>query len=191
MNTTQEQLTLLVNGRLDPESQRALQAALAEDPELENERRFQSALRENLKKTEVVGPGDLNLQRVHRRVQQERRVQMLSRWRVGAIAAMFLLVFGGSFVLQKWNGQTDSLNVQLLSGSESADLQVSFTNAMTLGELQSLLDQIDAEIVYGPGSLGIYGLKLKDDDALEQTLTLLSEDKRVEQVVVLQQDDGQ
>ncbi|MDX5299772.1 MAG: hypothetical protein LPK85_12590, partial [Gammaproteobacteria bacterium] len=98
MNDIDEQLTLYVNGQLDPDSRARLDARLAEDAALRDEVRFLQALRQGLHDQNVPAPGELGLARLKRSLAEEAgavpaatRAPSRTFWKPLALAACTIL----------------------------------------------------------------------------------------------------
>lgn len=96
-------------------------------------------------------------------------------------AALALLIVGqsGYFATQGPNSGDQYETV-----SESTNdivVQVNFTPGITEEQLRQLLQQVEGELVGGPGSLGVYEISFKNEDARNAALeTLINSSELVE-----------
>ncbi len=135
--TLETLLPFYANGTLETDERAAVQAALAEDPDLRAELQALTAIRSTMQAEEVQSPGDFGLARLMRDVeadaaetspQQTRNVVSITRLRVWQAAAMILLAVGltqvgmqGPWTVSSGNGDLPSSEtVQPLSASEPA-----------------------------------------------------------------------
>ncbi len=172
----EELLPFYVNGTLDPEETRHLEAALAEDASLRAELAFVQALRGVVQEERPQGLGELGERRLLRSIRQEKRASRLRRAVVPiAIAASLLLVAQvvtiGVLSQDEVPGVVEPLG-------ETAELQVVFTPDATEAEIRTLLFEAGATIVDGPSALGVYRLDAEDPaaalDALEARSDLVA-----------------
>lgn len=169
-----------VNGTLTDAERAAVEAWLAENPEARQELEFLRKIAAREQAEQPQPPGELGFKRLQRQVQRS-RAHTSSRhylWRPLAIAAMLLLIVQTAIVLQP--GPVD----EFLPATEpvSADLQVTFNPDATEEAIRELLQQIDAEIIGGPGLLGVYRLALTRPVAnhdIEKALETLRDHDRV------------
>jgi hypothetical protein len=90
-----------------------------------------------------------------------------------AVAGQFALVIAlGALVLSQ--PQTEEGSFETVSGAvATADLTIAVAANTSEQELRSLLQSIDAQIVGGPNSLGMYNIDLADDTATSQVIAEL------------------
>ncbi len=156
-----EALTWLVNGTLDEEERRRVEAHLAECERCRREYRFLKALRQSVKTHwEEDSPGELGWARLQRRIQDEESSLSEHRWRrVGVAAAVMVIVLQAGvigYLVQRAPGETA---YQPLGSIEEPVLQVRFREDATEGQLRRLLLEAEVEVVGGPGGLGIYRVR--------------------------------
>lgn len=94
-----------------------------------------------------------------------------------AIAATVMVVQGGviGFLMQNEAGSGDEMSQVRSAGTapeQIAQIEVSFRPETPESEIRRLLNEIDAEIVAGPGQLGFYQLHLKRGDVAEAVVKL-------------------
>jgi hypothetical protein len=66
------------------------------------------------------------------------------------------------------------------AGARAAQIDVVFTRNTTAAEIETLLKEVDAEIVAGPSEVGRYGLRLRsDNDDVARALERLMLDPHV------------
>jgi hypothetical protein len=90
----------------------------------------------------------------HVRPANENRPVFLSLLQVAGVAAATVLLW--QVVVTPLIGGGDGSYIPASVSSGDAELQVTFSDTATIGEVSGLLNDLDATIVSGPGALGIY-----------------------------------
>ncbi|WP_171135041.1 hypothetical protein [Ruegeria sp. HKCCD7221] len=176
----QSLLVFLANDTLEGDERRAIERAVAANPELQAELAALKAARIQMQATEVgTSPGEFGLARLMRDVDANRTVTQPKAtkpglWKIAAIAAMALLAV--QVTLPYLNTGPD---VELADGgAESLDagptLTVVFAATATEQEIRALLLELELTIVSGPSALGLYSLAAKDEDAAARALERLN-----------------
>jgi len=183
-NTMEAQLPLYVNGQLDAEERRRIEAALAEDPALADEVEFLQALKETLQQQPGEAPPvELGLARLKRDIQREAtevpstRTQPRRYWKPLALAACLLLVVQTGFQLTPEPTDSDWAPLSGESTLEAPRLHIAFQDTATAEQIRESLGSRQARIVDGPGPLGLYTVQLPADsdiDAISRELGQLS-----------------
>ena len=174
-----------VNGTLEGEERRQVEAYLERSSHARDEVELLRALRRQVKDEAVESsPGELGLQRLKRQMKQEaaqpqdrmagRTITVASFWRPLAVAAcLVVMVQAGIMVGLGGFGTTDG-GVTTASGGSPAVLQVTFAPEATEQQIRDVLQQAGASIADGPTALGVYNLRLVDADrSVEEALATL------------------
>ena len=196
MNYDDEHLLNYVNGKLDDDQQKKMQSDIAQDAELANEVALLRAMKQGWQDDEPMPPADLGLAKLKRDIAQEaprsnetppasepsRHRQHQGFWKPVALAACLILAVQTSVVVFQ---STSDTQWSLLSGGSVASLprlKIAPDPNMTLVELEALLHPYAAEIVAGPGTLGIYTLQLPQGSDIEQIRRQLADNELIEEV---------
>ncbi len=98
-----------------------------------------------------------------------------------ALAGQFVLVvalgaaiFANQSSVEEQSEFTTVYGASVKSGA-TADFNIALEPGATVAELQALLGNVEAQIVSGPTSMGIYSIDVADDDQLDAARTVLSE----------------
>lgn len=154
-----ELLPFFVNGTLEGEERKAVEAALARDPALAREAEALARLRSGMKAEEpAYTPGEMGLARLMREIDGTgRQPRPVSRraWYVAAIAAAFAL---GAVLLAPLMLPDEPLYEQASGDAGEAALVVAFRQDAPQGEIARLLLDNGLVIVDGPSALGLYRL---------------------------------
>ena len=190
-----DKLALMVNGQLDEQEAVALEEQIKDDAELGAEADFLKALQSGIKNQSDTPPGAAGLARLMRDIESEQaqvkpqdnasarpapitkqtiKVQAAANssnfWKPISIAACCLLAMQSFFVMQD-NNHNDPSSVVTLSGHQAAagpQLQVVFSDTATAAQIRESLLGINANLVGGPGALGIYTVQLPPGSDLAQ-----------------------
>ncbi|ABD79562.1 hypothetical protein [Saccharophagus degradans] len=207
MNTElDDKLALLINGQLDVNEQAELEKQIAANEELAAEAEFLGALQKGIQQQHAVPPGAMGLARLKRDIASEQRrtnteaqatvssgnatgkVKAASNfWKPLSIAACCLLAVQSFLTMQGPSGD-DPSGVVPLSGSAlpaGPQLQVVFKDTATAGQIREGLLSINAELISGPGALGIYTVQLPANADISQAQILLSGLPFIEEVEVV------
>lgn len=198
-----EKLIAYLNGTLEESERQALEASLKKDTELAGDAEFLAELRAGLKAEEVTPPGELGLARLKKDIQVYENAQQdqplaggepvqgaaagTRAWKPVGLAACALLVIQAgvlAFMLQPQFG-SGTADIQPLAGESRVQgpvVQVVFSDQTSLQALQNLLQDLDGNIVQGPGRLGIYEIQLPEQADVKAVLSRLRGSPLVEQV---------
>lgn len=156
-----------VNGTLSEEEHRRVEVYLETSPDARSEVAFLRALRRQVKEERAdttpgeLGPGELGLKRIQRRIAQEHRSARPSAawWRPAAIAAALVILVQSAVLIETWQG----VGTVMPAGGErraGAVLQVTFAPDATEQEIREILQAIEGSLDGGPGALGVYRIRL-------------------------------
>jgi len=173
-----------VNGTLNAEEQKQVEAYLERSSHARDEVELLRALRQQVKDEKIENsPGELGLQRLKREIKQEqaesgdrmagKTLTVASFWRPLAIAACLAVVIQAGIMVGLPGGDGD---VKIAVGpSAPAEIQVTFAPDATEQDIREVLQSAGASIAEGPTALGVYGLRLESDDdaAIEEALATL------------------
>lgn len=172
-----ELLPWYVNGTLSASEQarveRYLEASRAGRQELEFLQQVAACSRED----QPEPPGELGLHRLRRdmRRQKQGKGSISGWWRPVAIAASLVLAIESAFLI--W--QQDVTTEYRPAGGAAAEVQITFVPQASEQNIRALLQQVGAEIVAGPGKLGVYHLSFESSADIEQVLARLRANDRV------------
>jgi hypothetical protein len=93
-----------------------------------------------------------------------------------ALGAQFAAVLAlALFIALPNDSALDEVSYQTVSGTPvMADLSIAFTSGVSESELRELLISVDAKIVDGPNSMGVYAIQLSADADTAQLQALLA-----------------
>lgn len=170
-NDARELLAWYAAGTLAPAERAAVEQLLAESPAARAELEWLRALKRDLPATLAIPPGDLGQARLMQRIAIERagpRVVELPRrperprWFAPAfaLAASMLLAQAAviGYLVHERNAALAPLSGQPPASGEL--LQVAFKPDATERDIRGLLASIDAELVGGPGAIGVYTIRV-------------------------------
>ncbi|WP_185234679.1 hypothetical protein [Teredinibacter franksiae] len=197
MTDIDEKLSKLATGQLNAQDEHEMKKMLENDAELKQEFEFMSALHTGFQQDDMKPPGEMGLARLKRDIQNEQAQKNQQQkivtkkqhrvWRPVAIAACCLLALQVILYLPKELSDTTP-NMVPLSGGEShqtASLQIVFKQHATALQIQQALSAVQAQIVNGPGALGIYSLATPTESDNEQISVQLQTLDFVEEVIVI------
>lgn len=145
------------------------------------------ALRAGVRRMPVEPPTEFGLKRLLRDVRNSPPQLARSRtwWQPAMAAAALVIVIQGMLLINLW--PRDS-GIEPLGEPPIAHLQVRFAPEATELQIRAALEAVNAAIVDGPGTLGIYHIRLvggADSDSLDRaTHALLARERVVAQVSV-------
>ena len=174
-------LPFLANGTLAGEERASVEHWVAEDAALASELAALRRLRQTMRSEEMseATPGEAGLTRLMAALPDARGTSPAASlpqpananrpliWQIAA-AVMLALVFGQALVL----AGRDAGGYEL-AGAERADFTLSVRPETSEGDLRALLLLAGVEIVSGPSSLGLYGLKVLEGGSAEEARRLL------------------
>jgi anti-sigma factor RsiW len=166
-----ELLAWYAAGTLAPAERAAVEQLLAESPAARAELEWLRALKRDLPATLAIPPGDLGQARLMQRIAIERagpkvvelpRRPERPRWLAPAfaLAASMLLAQAAviGYLVHERNAALAPLSGQPPASGEL--LQVVFKADATERDIRGLLASVDAELVGGPGALGVYTIRV-------------------------------
>lgn len=170
-NDARELLDWYANGTLAPEARAAVERLLAESPAARAELEWLRALRRDLPATLAIPAGDLGEARLLQRIAVERagpkvvelpRRAERPRWFAPAFALAASLLVAQAALIGYLVHERDAA-LAPLSGAPAAGgdlLQVVFKPDAAERDLRALLAANGAELVGGPGALGVYTVRV-------------------------------
>jgi hypothetical protein len=177
-------LPWLANETLEGEEARAVEALSKESPAAAKELEFLRGLRAQMKTADAGNsPGELGWRRLQQQIARERGASIRgTRWRqVAAIAAAVVILLQAAVIGYQWR-QGDVIT----AGGAGATLQVRFAPTASETAIRELLQQIDGTIVDGPGSLGVYHVKVENAETDPAVAAKALESLRARSDIVLQ-----
>ena len=182
-DTRDEGLDLLlpwyVNGTLDAEERKQVEAYLERSRPARDEVELLRALRQQVKEEPLENsPGELGLQRLKRDIKQAEQqpqdstdkmggkvITVASFWRPLAVAACLAVVIQAGVMVGMNSGMIPTGGDVTIAGKAPAVLQVTFAPDATEQDIREVLQSAGASIADGPTALGIYNLRLVDPAA--------------------------
>ncbi|MGF1632073.1 MAG: hypothetical protein ACFCUT_21560 [Kiloniellaceae bacterium] len=165
-----------VNGTLEAEERRQVEAYLERNSHARDEVELLRALRQQVKDERIENsPGELGLQRLKREIKQAtpqqggtdrssgRTVVVAGFWRPLAVAACLAVVIQAGVMIGLSGGPGSEVDIASgTAGLTAPVLQVTFDPGATEQEIRDVLQSAGASIADGPTALGIYNLRLVD-----------------------------
>ena len=176
-----ELLPWYVNGSLSDTEKGAIEAHIATCSQCRKEIDQLQQLHAQVKEIESTtqSPGELGLARLKRRIQSESiaiNKKAPRRWTPTILAAATVLIVLQAGLIWNMNNQSKE-QMQLLSGSTSADIQILFSPDASEEKIRALLLSVHGHIVDGPGAMGIYHIRIDANneraEALKQAIETL------------------
>ena len=172
----EELLPFLANGTLEGDEKARVEAALAKDPELAADFAALQTLRRTVQADrDFEAPGEAGLARLLSAIEEEpQRVPVAANinrpilWQVAAAVLLALALGQALFLTGQGRGGFD------LAGAETPDLTIAVRPEAREGDLRALLLLAGVEIVSGPSSLGLYGLRVLEGADIDAAEALLS-----------------
>jgi hypothetical protein len=156
-------LPWLANETLEGEEARAVEALTKTSPAAAQDLEFMRGLRAQMKAEDAGNsPGALGWRRLQQQIARERAPAARGTgWRnIAAIAAAVVILLQAAVIGYQWEG-----GILIPAGGDGATLQVRFAPTASETAIREMLQQIDGTIVDGPGSLGIYHVKIEGTEA--------------------------
>lgn len=192
--TAEELLPFLVNGTLEGDERRMVEAQLASDPQLAEQVEVLAKIRTQMQQEpDGVSPGEFGLARLMREIEAEAPVtakpaNSLHRPVFAALAAVVALVAVTIGALVMRNDATAPVYYEQASGDTSgAVLTIAFRPEATQARMTDLLLSNGLVIVDGPSALGLYRVQsIEGEDLSVLADRLAKETGLVETVDTLQ-----
>lgn len=176
-----------VNGTLSEDERREVEAYLERSSHARDEVELLRALRQQVKDEAIESsPGELGLQRLKRQMKAEaqrpeatdrmagRTLTVASFWRPLAVAACLVVMIQAGVMVGLGGFGTGDSDVTTATGGSPAVLQVTFAPEATEQQIRDVLQQAGASIADGPTALGVYSLRLVDDQgSVDEALATL------------------
>lgn len=179
----EELLPAYVNGTLSDAECRKVDEYIAQNPEARSEVEWLRALRSGMKTLPTGNaPGEMGWQRLRRELRSETKTDSSARgsvWWKPAMAAAAVIIIVQAALLAGLGPKDERF--QPLSGSAGQGniIQIQFQPGATELQIRTLLNSIDAQVVAGPGALGLYRIQVDSPEpspqALQQALNTLRE----------------
>jgi hypothetical protein len=180
-------LPWLANETLEGEEALAVEALTKQSPAAAQDLEFMRGLRAQMKDAEAGNsPGQLGWRRLQQQIARERGVAMRgTRWRqVAAIAAAVVILVQAVVIGHLW-----TQGPVITAGGEGATLQVRFAPTASETAIREMLQEIDGTIVDGPGSLGIYHVRIENAETDPAVAAKALETLRARSDIVLQAEE--
>jgi len=181
MNDRTEELLDYVHDRLEADHRRAFEDELNRNAHLRAELEVVEAVR---RETALMLPGaqthETGWEALSKRIDaEERRVPANDnrRFSLAQVAAIALCAMIASqfLTIPFWSDGADPTYVPASSASADVVLQVGFSENATIGQISTLLQELDATIIEGPSAIGLLTLRFADDAARDAAADLLAE----------------
>lgn len=181
MNNTEieENIELLLpfylNGTLADDEKKRVEAAIAENINLQQELTFLKHIQAQvLEQQEQQSPGELGLKRLQKMLkkeqannQQQSKNKSISatknRWQLVAMAACLVIVVQTVVQLKPDSDQFVAAGGKLINLHHGEIVSVTFAPNVTEQDIRNLLLETNTSIVDGPSALGIYRLSIAGD----------------------------
>lgn len=165
-----ELLPWYVNDTLGEGEKARVERYLDESPAARQELAFLQQVAARSREDQPEPPGELGLSRLRRDLRRQSRHQgsISGWWRPLAVAAS--LIVAVQSVLLMW--PQDAAEYRLAGGA-AAEVQITFAPQASEKSIRTLLQEVGAEIVGGPGRLGVYHLSFDSSTDIEQVLARL------------------
>ncbi len=167
-----------VNGTLSAADRERVETYLENHPEARSELELLRQMVARGRENQPEPPGELGLQRLRRDIRRQNTAgdgPIAGWWRTVAVAASLLLAVESAYLV--WPGEP--AEYRPAAGKAVADIQITFVAATSEQSIRTLLQEIEAEIVAGPGKLGVYHLALGRRADIDQVLAELRARERV------------
>lgn len=189
----EELLPWYVNDTLIREERETVEQGLENDAALHDEEEFLRMLRNSIKAGAAISPGEFGLKRLQKQISEEQKKPAPSQqtwWRPLAIAATVALLIQGGVLVNLWNNQQGTTYGPLSDGGLTTSvaagpvLQMSFAPSATEVQIRAILQKYSAEIVAGPGSLGVYRVQLSADMGSDEKLKTVIADLKGQTAII-------
>ncbi len=170
-----ELLPWYVNGTLSESEKARVEAYLDDYPEARKELELLRQLAAHSTEDQPEPPGELGVARLRRDIRRQGHKGSMSRWwRPVAIAASLILAVQSALLV--WPRDATEYR---LAGGAAAEVQITFAPQASEQTIRTLLQDVGAEIVGGPGRLGVYHLSFDSSTDIEQALARLRAHNRI------------
>lgn len=163
-----ELLPWYVNDTLGEGEKARVERYLDESPAARRELEFLQQVAARSRGDQPEPPGRLGLARLRRDIRRQGPASTSRWWRPVAIAACLVLAVESAFLIWPQNGTE-----YRPAGAATAEVQITFMPQASEETIRSLLQDVGAEIVGGPGKLGVYHLSFDSSADIEQALARL------------------
>lgn len=182
-------LVFLANDTLEGEERKAVEAAVAADPQLAGELEVLKTMRREMQAEDVQSPGEMGLARLMREIDAEAESPVVpqaglpeaanlptapgSFWKIAAVVLFGLVVVQTAYI-----GYDDGTDFELAGGEEapvSAEhtIRVAFEADAAEADIRALLLEQGLVIVDGPSAIGLYTLAAADEVSRADALAAL------------------
>lgn len=175
LTEARELLPWYVNNTLSEVERKRVESELAKNEVLRAELAWLKGLQTEVKNTGMAKPQQ-GVEKLMQRIAADRirsggiSNRNTTNWLRPAFAIAATLLVVQTFVLSYILIDRESVLQPLSGPSTQAVLQVTFRPGVTEQQLREILALNQAEIVSGPGSLGVYGIKISPDK-VQQVMT--------------------
>jgi len=191
LDKLRELIPFYLNNRLSEKERKEFEKALDQYPELKLEFKEFSEIKEIYKEIEkeIPPPSSVLYQRVLKNIQPQIKLSLIPekksyleqireflKWVLGSprvswgiVAVQFAIILVLFITLPKGDGFITSSSREPLPG-EGIKINVIFDKGSTEQEIRKVLNEVGARIVEGPSTEGLYIIKVKEDQDVEQTL---------------------
>jgi hypothetical protein len=191
LDKLRELIPLYLNQRLAENKRKEFEEALGQYPELKLELKEFSEIKEIYKEIEkeIPPPSGVLYQKVLENIQPQIKLSLIPekksyleqireflKWVLGSprvswgiAAVQFAIILALVITLPKGDGFRTSTSTEPLAGG-GIKINVIFDKGSTEQEIRGVLNKVGATIVGGPSNEGLYIIKVKEDQDVEQTL---------------------
>jgi hypothetical protein len=194
LTRARELLPWYVTGTLAERERALVDRQLAQSDELRAELAWLRKLQQDIRAAVPAATGDLGWSRFKQRMEAEKSGVLVpiqkaprARWYAPALALAASILIAQTVVIGVLLDQSTP-NVRPMSGPPVAEgplLQIQFQPAATEQQIRELLSAAHAQIVSGPGALGVYTLRISDGDGTVAVQRLREATTVVESVSLL------
>lgn len=188
-----ELLPWYVTGTLDVEQRAFVDQQLSRFEVLRTELAWLRKLQQDIRESAPAPSGDLGWSRLHDRIEAESRPDVIPihrarrpKWYAPALALAATVLIAQTAVIGVLIHEEQ--NLRPLTGttaSSGAQLQVQFLPQASEEQIRKLLNEVHAQIVSGPGALGIYTVRVAEGDGEAALQRMRRETGVVESVSLL------
>jgi hypothetical protein len=198
LDQLREWIPLYLNNSLSEKERKEFEEALDQYPELKHEIKEFSEIKEIYKEIEkeIPPPSNILYQRVLKNIQPQIKLSLIPekkgyveqiweflKWVLGSprvswgiVAVQFAIILVLVMTLPKW----DRFETLTPPAGEGVRINVIFDKGSTEQEIRRVLNEVGATIVEGPSFEGLYIIKVKDDQDVDQTIEELKKSNVVQ-----------
>lgn len=167
-----------VTGQLTAEERQLVEQEIEGNPDYQQELEYLRTLQQQIKQHEndIVVPSEIGLKRLIRDIKKENQTTKKSWWKSAiATAAAITIVLQTGIITHLATTGPDT-GITPLSGDDMQGtvLQITFNPELSISALQTLLMNINGEIISGPSAIGLYHIRLHTESN-EKIKTIISQ----------------